>query len=51
MLADAQAQVADLQERNEALESNLTRKEKEIMRLESQALDKSGVKSYSLEHW
>ncbi|KAL9115707.1 MAG: hypothetical protein Q9227_000075 [Pyrenula ochraceoflavens] len=41
-LADAQAQLADLKERTEELEGNLRSKDKEIMRLESAALDKSG---------
>lgn len=44
MLADAQAQIADLQERNEALESSLKKREDEIMRLESAAIGKSGVR-------
>lgn len=43
MLADAQAQVADLQERNDALEGSLKKREDEIMRLESAAIGKSGV--------
>lgn len=44
VLADAQAQIADLQERNDALENSLKKREDEIMRLESAAIGKSGVR-------